>query len=126
MKELSIYKENDEFVIERTNEFNHTTKRVFASVDGLFEGLEAYKDIMDQYKLDVSSELWAMVINYISTGEKPSRGGKREGAGRPSLGTTKKVSITLPDEVWDMIDTKKENMTLSAYLRFLIMQKFRD
>jgi flagellar biosynthesis/type III secretory pathway protein FliH len=46
--------------------------------------------------------------------------------GRPSLGTTKKVSLTLPDEVWDMIETEKENMPLSAYLRFLIMQKFRD
>ncbi|PFZ05227.1 CopG family transcriptional regulator [Bacillus pseudomycoides] len=31
-------------------------------------------------------------------------GGKREGAGRPSLGITKKVSITLPEEAWKRIE----------------------
>lgn len=57
---------------------------------------------------------------------KSNYGGKREGSGRPSLGTTRKVSITLPDEVWEMIEKEKENMTMSAYLRFLIGQKFKQ
>lgn len=38
--------------------------------------------------------------------------------GRPSLGVTKKVSITLPDEVWDMIEDKFDNK--SAFFRSLV------
>lgn len=49
------------------------------------------------------------------------RGGQREGAGRPSLGTTKKVSITLPDEIWEKIDEAKKEETMSAFLRALII-----
>lgn len=48
-------------------------------------------------------------------------GGKREGAGRPSLGTTKKVSITLPDEVWKEIDEARGERTMSAFLRDIIL-----
>lgn len=44
-------------------------------------------------------------------------GGKREGAGRPALGITKKVSITLPDEVWKKIDETRGEESLSAFLR---------
>jgi hypothetical protein len=42
--------------------------------------------------------------------------------GRPSLGTTKKVSITLPDEIWDMIEKRKEKLgaSQSATLRMMI------
>lgn len=54
---------------------------------------------------------------------KPSHGGKREGAGRPSLGTTRKVSITLPDTVWSGIEEKKGEKSMSAYLRELLMPK---
>ncbi|MEF3225898.1 hypothetical protein LJA00_08480 [Campylobacter jejuni] len=50
----------------------------------------------------------------------PKRGGKREGAGRPSLGTTKKLSITLPDEIWKQIDDARGNRPLSAFLREII------
>ncbi|RIW27288.1 CopG family transcriptional regulator [Bacillus salacetis] len=52
-----------------------------------------------------------------------SHGGRREGAGRPSLGTTRKVSITLPDEVWEEIEKEKGDQTMSAYLRSVILQK---
>jgi hypothetical protein len=51
-------------------------------------------------------------------------GGKREGAGRPSLGTTRKVSITLPDEVWERIDDSKTEQSMSAFLRELIMENY--
>jgi len=123
MKKLSIYKENDEYVIERTNEFNHATKRFFLTESGLFEGLDTYKDIIDEYQLNVSEDLWSKVINYLNTGEIPkSRGGKREGSGRPSLGTTKKVSLTLPDEIWTMIEERKKELDVSQsqILRMII------
>lgn len=55
---------------------------------------------------------------------RASHGGKRDGAGRPSLGTTKKVSITLPDMVWERIDDSKKEQTMSAFLRELIMENF--
>lgn len=32
------------------------------------------------------------------------RGGKREGAGRKHIGMTKKVSLTLPENVWERIE----------------------
>ncbi|WP_246880150.1 CopG family transcriptional regulator [Bacillus suaedae] len=51
------------------------------------------------------------------------RGGKREGAGRPTLGTTKKVSITLPDEVWDALEIEKDDETLAGFLREIIMNR---
>lgn len=38
--------------------------------------------------------------------------------GRPSLGVTKKVSITLPDEVWEIIENRFDNK--SAYFRSLV------
>ncbi|PCH30455.1 CopG family transcriptional regulator [Campylobacter sp. 1] len=49
-----------------------------------------------------------------------SHGGKREGAGRPALGTTRKVSITLPDEEWKALETAKGGLSMSAYLREII------
>lgn len=42
-----------------------------------------------------------------------SRGGRREGAGRPAVGTTRRVALTLPDEVWDRIDYEKEHQGIS-------------
>ncbi|WP_456275068.1 hypothetical protein [Bacillus sp. AK031] len=194
MKKLSIYKENGEFVIERTNEFNHATKRLFASEEGLKDGIQAYMDFLDEYELNVSDELWATVINilnspkmyqreqlyilfalhkkmydvrwngasgdheelkkefvqlakqngvhqevqntmfeqlYIPPYEEDklpdhlkanSHGGRREGAGRPSVGTTRRVALTLPDEIWEMIDKRKETWgaSQSATLRMMI------
>ncbi|MGG0856691.1 CopG family transcriptional regulator [Metabacillus fastidiosus] len=37
----------------------------------------------------------------------PGHGGFREDAGRPAIGVTKKISITLPSETWERIE--KEN-----------------
>jgi hypothetical protein len=37
----------------------------------------------------------------------------RKVIGRPSLGTTKKVSLTLPERVWEKIDERKEDEGLS-------------
>lgn len=74
MKKLLIYKqigdsENGDFVIERVNQFNHATKRFFISEQGLFEGLKAYKSVMDEYELEVSEDLWGMVIRFLNSKE---------------------------------------------------------
>lgn len=39
--------------------------------------------------------------------------------GRPSLGTTKRVSLTLPEATWKAIDEliKEDNMKLSEFIR---------
>lgn len=53
-------------------------------------------------------------------------GGSREGAGRPSIGVTRKVSITLPEEYWQAIEDDRGDMKLSAYLRELIIGKMDE
>ncbi|EEL78791.1 Ribbon-helix-helix protein, CopG [Bacillus cereus AH1271] len=52
------------------------------------------------------------------------RGGKREGAGRKGFGITKKVSVTLPSEVWREIEElcEKGNLNQSKVLRELIQK----
>lgn len=59
---------------------------------------------------------------------KVQHGGFREGSGRPSLGVTKKVSITLPEEIWLKVEQDIEltdSKTQSAYLRNLILNHFK-
>lgn len=53
---------------------------------------------------------------------KPQHGGKREGAGRPAVGVTKKVSLTLQEELWEKLEEIKEETgeTQSALLRNII------
>lgn len=53
--------------------------------------------------------------------EYKTRGGKRDGAGRPSLGVTKKVSITLPEEIWEQLEQSKGDQSMSAFLREIII-----
>lgn len=197
MKKLSIFKENDQFVIEHIDEFNHATKQYFSTENDLLKGLSGYQDVMSDYELDVTEDLWAKVINFLTTGNeihntsstktllslhkkmydvrwngadenienlekelvslaesegislekvnemlqqlyippyqderlpdylKRNHGGKREGAGRPSLGTTKKISITLPDSIWEEINDQKGSQSMSAYLRELLINHFR-
>lgn len=69
MKKLLIYKINNEFVIERVNEFNHAFKRNFISEQGLLEGLQSYKPVISEYQLEVSDELWSLVINFLNSME---------------------------------------------------------
>ncbi|PFV20973.1 CopG family transcriptional regulator [Bacillus toyonensis] len=49
-------------------------------------------------------------------------GGKREGAGRPTLGITRKVSVTLSEEHWKRIEDSKK--TFSEFFRELTLEKF--
>ncbi len=54
---------------------------------------------------------------------RPKHGGYREGAGRPSLGVTKKVSITLPTNIWNEIEKEKGDFTMAAYFRNLALNR---
>ncbi|MCM3141687.1 hypothetical protein [Brevibacillus sp. MER 51] len=47
-----------------------------------------------------------------------ARGGKREGAGRKAKGITRKVSLTLPEDVWEMID--ESGKTVAEFLLHLV------
>lgn len=69
MKKLLIYKENGEFVIERVNEFNHPFKRFYISEQGFLEGLQSYRQVISEYELEVSEELWSLVINFLNSKE---------------------------------------------------------
>ncbi|MBZ5753448.1 hypothetical protein [Metabacillus rhizolycopersici] len=66
MKKMLIYKENGEFVIERVSEFNHDSKQNFISEQGFLEGLQSYQQVMAEYELEVSDELWSLVINFLN------------------------------------------------------------
>lgn len=47
----------------------------------------------------------------------------RPAMGRPPLGVTKKVSITLPEEVWKEIEEEKGEAAMSAFLRQTILDR---
>jgi hypothetical protein len=58
-----------------------------------------------------------------------SNSAKREKMGRPSLGVTKKVSITLPSDIWEKIEKEIKDQDLksmSAFFRELALaQQFK-
>jgi hypothetical protein len=66
MKKLLIYKENGEFVIEKVNEFKDASKQSFISEQGFLEGLQSYQQVIADYELEVSDELWSLVINFLN------------------------------------------------------------
>lgn len=51
-----------------------------------------------------------------------SRGGPREGAGRKNIGITKKVSLTLTEELWEKVEQQRleQNLSRSELLRTVI------
>lgn len=60
---------------------------------------------------------------------KHSNSAKRERAGRPSLGVTKKVSLTLPEDIWRKIekDIKDQDLkSMSAFLRKMVLDHYKD
>ncbi|MEK4444337.1 MULTISPECIES: hypothetical protein [unclassified Niallia] len=59
---------------------------------------------------------------------KHSNSAKKENVGRPSMGVTKKVSITLPDDIWSKIksDIKDKDLkSMSAYFRELALDCYK-
>ncbi|KOP68352.1 hypothetical protein AMS62_26200 [Bacillus sp. FJAT-18019] len=51
-----------------------------------------------------------------------SRGGLREGAGRKSIGITKKISLTLTDDMWERLEKEciNSNQSRSQVIRNMI------
>lgn len=52
-----------------------------------------------------------------------NRGGRRKGAGRKSIGITRKISLTLPKECWEEIDRyccSRGDYSVSEVLRAII------
>lgn len=50
----------------------------------------------------------------------------RKTAGRPLIGTSKVVNLTLPDDVWEKISIDFPNEKLSAALRMLILNAYQE
>jgi hypothetical protein len=59
-----------------------------------------------------------------------SNSAKREKMGRPSLGVTKKISVTLPQDIWEKIEKEIKDQDLksmSAFFRELALaQQFKQ
>jgi Zn-dependent M32 family carboxypeptidase len=110
------------FVIRGKNGFAFTSTEIgnvgtevqYDTYEEAEKALEQFEQTMPFLNLDII----AMVPH----------GGKREGAGRPSLGTTKKVSLTLADEIWDKLAEYQDRSPIlnkqSAVLRSLIERHF--
>lgn len=66
MKKLKIYRYNGEYVIERVNQFNHSTKRFFITEAGLIEGIEAYLPVIGEYEIEMSEDLQEVVKRQLA------------------------------------------------------------
>lgn len=113
---LKIYKEGDEFVIERINEFNHSHKSYWFE-EGLKEQLTHYMNhgILDTHEIVANdNEVWSLVINHLSQNQT-----SKKSVGRPKKGVTKKVSLTMPEEHWEWFDEKAEG-NRSEFLRRIV------
>ncbi|MDO3409744.1 ribbon-helix-helix protein, CopG family [Saccharibacillus sp. CPCC 101409] len=66
-------------------------------------------------KVDVSNKQGQ--LGFVFT-----KGGLREGAGRKSIGVTKKVSLTLTEEIWEKIEAEREehNQSRSEIIRSIL------
>lgn len=65
-------------------------------------------NLPDPVKVQLNESIYLEYVSFLSS--RP--------VGRPSIGVTKKVSITLPDDVWDLIDSRFDNR--SAFFRNLV------
>lgn len=60
---------------------------------------------------------------------KHSNSAKKEKAGRPSLGVTKKVSVTLPQDIWERIEGEIKDQDLksmSAFFRKVALDRYKE
>ncbi|MGZ9583100.1 hypothetical protein [Paenibacillus marinisediminis] len=65
-------------------------------------------DNMSKNKIKIGVSNKEGQLGFMST-----RGGYREGAGRKSIGETKKVSLTLTDEIWGKVEKQCSDHQLS-------------
>lgn len=78
--------------------------------------LEKVNEMLEQLYIPPYSE---SLPQHLKTNQ---HGGKREGAGRPSVGSTKRVALTLPDETWEEVEQhkKKWDFSMSQTIRRMI------
>lgn len=56
-----------------------------------------------------------------------ARGGKRSGAGRKPLGVTKRRAITLPEEIWGLIEAdSKKYGSEAAVFREIVLKHYEQ
>ncbi|WP_245638960.1 hypothetical protein [Priestia koreensis] len=112
---------NDKTYLYFTMEQMETEFSHLASEEGLTE--EQLQEMLEQlyippYKYDLLPEHL-----------RHSESAKRETLGRPSIGLTKKVSITLPEDIWNRINREIEEVndlkSMSAYFRKMALDHFK-
>jgi len=112
---------NDKSYLYFTMEQMETELSILASEEGLSE--ERLEEMLQQlyippYKYDLLPEHL-----------RHSDSAKRETQGRPSIGLTKKVSITLPEDIWNRINheinSNDDTKSMSAYFRNMALDYFK-
>ncbi|WP_339802796.1 hypothetical protein MKY19_11260 [Paenibacillus sp. FSL R5-0744] len=97
----------------------------------------------DEHRDEILSEFYSKITSDITSSSKDkvkvgvatkdgqlgflfTRGGLREGAGRKSTGITKKVSLTLPENIWQEIEQacEEQNVSRSQVFRNIIEAHF--
>ncbi|MEK3746898.1 hypothetical protein NYE25_01525 [Paenibacillus sp. FSL E2-8871] len=97
----------------------------------------------DEHRDEILSEFNSIITSDITSSSKDkvkvgvatkdgqlgflfTRGGLREGAGRKSTGITKKVSLTLPENIWQEIEQacEEQNVSRSQVFRNIIEAHF--
>lgn len=68
VKKIKVYKENDEFVIERKTESNQVIKSSFKTERDFKVWLDSNKFEIDEIDVE-DEELWPLVINHLSKGK---------------------------------------------------------
>lgn len=92
----------------------------------------AEKERLDLERINIMLEqLYIPPYKYDMLPEhlKHSNSAKREVMGRPSLGVTKKISVTLPDDIWEKISkeiSEGDLKSMSAYFRKMTLDYFKE
>ena len=70
----------------------------------------------------MGDEMTEIINNNDTSRLTSNRGGTRKGAGRKPIGTTRKISLTLPQECWEEIDRycARGDYSVSEVLRSII------
>jgi macrodomain Ter protein organizer (MatP/YcbG family) len=70
----------------------------------------------------LGGDMMKHINNEDKDGLTHTRGGHRKGAGRKPIGTTRKISLTLPQTCWDEIDRycQRGDYSVSEVLRSIV------
>ena len=102
--------------LEETNNYLHESIEVYDENDLPPHAKNILKEInLNKKRLSVLNRY---LLNFPE--KKP--------VGRPSVGKTKRVALTLPEELWDRIDEEKESkdLSLAALFREIIENYYSD